>query len=358
VSQSNIPKLKAPGSQTLLVFNYAMDQSDPIFSHQFDVIVGLAGKFGKVVVITQRQASFALPFNVQVINLHWKTSRSISNSLKFLKVFIRVLIDIKPEIVFSHMTEKLSLIAAPLLKILRIPHFLWYAHTSTSISLKVASNFVDAIFTSTAGSCPIKKSHVRIVGQAIDTAKFRGEAPREMYPKNFVHVGRLDNSKNIDSLIQEVLGENSGNTLTLIGAPSNSEAANYWGMIKSKYEHLLKSGELVAYGPIKRSDLPALLAKYDVFIHAFNGSLDKSILEATACGLPVVTTNPEYLSIFGSWSDELRDHSLGLELRGFLNKPLSFRRSELQRRANLVKTDHSFDSWIDKVTVLLTSGDL
>lgn len=357
MAQSNDPNQKAPGNQTLLVFNYAMDQSDPIFSHQFDAIVGLAGKFGKVVVITQRQASFTVPFNVKVINLHWKTGRSFSNSVRFLELLIKVLIDDKPEIVFSHMTEKLSLIAAPLLKILRIPHFLWYAHASTSLSLKITSNFVNAILTSTAGSCPIKKSRVRIVGQAIDTERFRGKVPQKTHPKNFIHVGRLDKSKNIDLLIHKVLIENSDNYLTLVGAPSNSEAEDYWGSIKTKYAHLLKSGKLIAYGPIQRSELPALLINYDVFIHAFYGSLDKSILEATACGLPVVTTNPEYLSIFGSWSDELGNYCLNLELHGFLNKPISVRELELQRRANLVRTDHSFYSWLEKVTLEMTSND-
>lgn len=354
MAKSKISELKGPGDQTLLVFNYAMDPNDPIFSHQFDAVVGLAKKFKKVVVITQKQEPLALPFNVQVINLNWSTGSNISNSVRFLNALTKVLTESKPEIVFSHMTEKLSLIAAPLLKILRIPHFLWYAHASSSISLKISSNIVDAIFTSTTGSCPIVTSRVRILGQAIDVSKFQGRISQFSHPKNYVHVGRLDKSKNIDLLIRKVLVERSGNTLSLIGAPSNSEATIYWENIKSKYANFLSSQQLIANGPIPRSELPALLGRFDLFIHAFNGSLDKSILEATACGLPVVTTNPEFLSIFGTWSGKFEDLDLGTELNAFLNKPLGAREIELKRRASLVKENHSFDSWIEKITLEMT----
>lgn len=351
MAKSKISELKGPGHQTLLVFNYAMDPNDPIFSHQFDAIVGLARKFRNVVVITQKQESLALPFNVQVFNLNWSTGRNFSNSIRFFNALNRVLIESKPEIVFSHMTEKLSLLAAPILKILRIPHFLWYAHTSSSLSLKISSHIVDAIFTSSTGSCPIVTSRVQILGQAIDVSKFRGKVSQISHPKNYVHVGRLDKSKNIDLLIEQVLVKSSGNTLTLIGAPSNSEATIYWENIKSKYSKFLSSQELIANGPIPRSELPALLGRYDVFIHAFNGSLDKSILEATACGLPVVTTNPEYLSFIGCWSEKFDKLDLSAEINAFMNMPLNAREIELERRANLVKENHSFDSWVEKITL-------
>lgn len=354
MAQSKISVLKESKDQTILIFNYAMNPDDPIFSHQLDAVVGLAAKFKKVIVITQKEKASSLPNNVQVINLNWNIGRNISNSTHFLLVLCQVIVEHKPDLVFSHMTEKLSLLAAPLLRIIGIPHFLWYAHSSKSFSLRITSLMVKAIFTSTAGSCAIKASRVRILGQAIDVSKFQGSVPQISDPKNYVHVGRLDRSKNIELLIQQVLINRSGNTLSLIGAPSGTEAAIYWRKIKSKYANFLSTQELVANGPIPRPELPALLGRFDVFIHAFNGSLDKSILEATACGLPVVTTNTEYVSIFGSWSEKFDSSNLGAELSAFLNKPLGTREIELKRRATLVKDNHSFNSWIDKITFEMT----
>lgn len=328
-----------------------MDPNDPIFSHQLDVVIGLARNFKKVAVITHRSKYVETPKNVQVINLDWSTGRNIANTVRFVFVLLKVMRAYKPDLIFSHMTEKSSLIAAPILAFYKIPHFLWYAHTSSSRSLKITSRLVSAIFTSTAGSCPIKSPRVKILGQAIDTSKFRGEISQKSRPTKFVHVGRLDPSKNIEQLIQHVLLAGSENTLTLIGAPSNKEAQVYWEKIKTRYSNFLNSGILIAAGSTQRSNLPKLLAKYDAFIHAYTGSLDKSILEATACGLAVVTTNSEYLKIFGSWSGNSMNSNLDVELAGFLNTPLELRRNELRRRARVVNTDHSFDSWVDKVTL-------
>lgn len=328
-----------------------MDSNDPIFSHQLEAVFGLSMNFKKVVVITQRGKSTVTPSNVKIIDLDWIRGRNILNTIRFQWALIKVMRSIKPDLVFSHMTEKLSLIAAPILKFYKIPHFLWYAHTSSSLSLKITSKLVSAIFTSTAGSCPIKSSRVKILGQAIDTSRFRGEIAQKSHPTNYVHVGRLDPSKNIELLIQQVLLTASGNTLTLIGVPSNLEAMVYWEKVKRRYANFFDSRELIATGPTQRSQLPDILENYDAFIHAFNGSLDKSTLEATACGLAVVTTNPEYQTIFGSWTGKRINFNLDTELSGFLNTPLERRENELRRRASLVNANHSFDSWIEKVTL-------
>lgn len=343
-----------PLKQTLLVLNYAMNEKDPIFSHQADAVAALARNFEKVVVISQNVGRVDVPANVLIIDLKWRQGKDVSNTLKFLSTLIRICVTEKPNLVFSHMTERLSLLASLPLKVLGIHHFLWYAHASTSCSLRISAKLVDKIFTSTPGSCPIDSSKVHVLGQAIDLSIFNGTSVQTEHPTNFIHVGRLDSSKNIQLLIDQVLLNNSTKRLTLVGAPSNPASSLYWNSLKAKNREMLNSKKLIEVGPVPRSELPNLLRKHEVFIHAFEGSLDKSILEATACGLPVITTNPEYLSIFGSWSKDSVKHDLKSELDEFLKLPLSHRVQEIQRRAGLLRERHGFEAWIENLTREMT----
>lgn len=346
-----------PLKKTLLVLNYAMNEKDPIFSHQADAVSALARNFEKVVVISQNVGRVNVPANVLIVDLKWRQGKDFSNTLRFLSALMRICITKKPNLVFSHMTERLSLLASLPLKVLRIHHFLWYAHSSSSRSLRISAKLVDKIFTSTTGSCPIVSSKVHVLGQAIDLSRFNGTSRQVEHPTKFIHVGRLDASKNIKLLINQVLVNSSTNSLTLVGAPSNAASGQYWDSLKAKYRELIDSKNLIEVGPVPRSELPNLLRKHEVFIHAFEGSLDKSILEATACGVPVITTNPEYLSIFGSWSKETSIINLESELTEFLKLPLSIRLQEIQRRANLIRKAHSFEVWIENLTRKMTEGD-
>lgn len=343
-----------PLKQTLLVLNYAMNEKDPIFSHQADAVAALARNFEKVVVISQNVGRVNVPANVLIVDLKWRQGKDVSNTLKFLSALIRVCVTKKPNLVFSHMTERLSLLASLPLKVLGIHHFLWYAHAFSSRSLRISAKLVDKIFTSTTGSCPIDSSKVHVLGQAIDLSRFNGTSVQVEHPTNFIHVGRLDASKNIELLIDQVLRNSSTNSLTLVGAPSNAASSQYWDSLKVKYRDLIDSKNLIEVGPVPRSELPNLLRKHEVFIHAFEGSLDKSILEATACGLPVITTNPEYLSIFGCWSKDSSRINLGSEYTEFLKTPLGHRKREIQRRTRLLGEAHSFEVWIENLTRKMT----
>ena len=339
-----------PVKSSLLVLNYAMDAQNPIFSHQLEVVNALAKKFEKIIVISQKVGDINTPSNVFIIDLNWKEGNDFLNSVKFLFFLLLTIWKLKPDYIFSHMTEKLSMLGALPIKIFNIPHFLWYAHASNSLSLKLTSYFVDKIFTSTIGSCPIKSPKVRFLGQAIDTSMFRGSIKNCEVPTRFLHVGRLDESKNLETLIQCFLVDKPDNSLTFIGSPSNFDAEKYWNSLKIKYRELLHSKKLIEMGPVSRSDLPRLIVDYEIFVHAFIGSLDKAILEATACGLPVITLNTEYHSIFGNWAKKGNLNDLSAEYLGFLELSKTERELELGRRAELVRSEHSFFRWIEKLT--------
>lgn len=341
----------------LLVFNYAMDPKDPIFSHQLDAVVALSLHFQKVLVLTSKGADgLQLPDNVQVLSSRWQPSRPMGGAFRFVLNLFFALIRYSPNVTFSHMTEVQSAIAAPILKFLRTPHYLWYAHVSPSKYVQWSHFWCTGIITSTEGSCPVKSKKVHAIGQAINPQDFQFTS-RNGGGQNFIHIGRLDPSKNLNKIIDLLFSsENAGNDYRLlqIGSPSSPKFDRYKDEIFHKYYNLLDSGALQMISSIPRRDIPKQLSGSDVFIHAFQGSLDKTLVEATMSGLPVVTINREYRKIFGGWASD-PEASLQQELQAYLtlSKGDFDMKSELHRRHTIALTSHSQDHWICALVEIL-----
>ena len=83
----------------------------------------------------------------------------------------------------------------------------------------------------------------------------------------------------------------------------------------------------------------------DVFIHAFQGSLDKTLIEATLAGLPVITINNEYLNEFGTWSQRNTSIDLDNEFSAFMSSPNDQIAKLCKTRQQIAITKHSFDQW-------------
>jgi glycosyltransferase involved in cell wall biosynthesis len=343
----------------LLIFNYAMDPTDPIFSHQLDAVTELSSHFKKIFVLTSRSADgLPLPHNVKVLSSRWRPGQPLRGAFRFTLNLLFVLIRYSPNVTFSHMTEVQSTIAAPLLRLLRIPHYLWYAHVSPSKYIKWSHFWCTGVITSTEGSCPIKSKKVHAIGQAINPKDFQFTS-RQGFGKKFIHIGRLDPSKNLDKIIDLLFcDENAGHKFRLlqIGSPSSPKFNVFKEEIFHKYHKLLDSGSLNIISSISRKDIPKQLSESDVFIHAFQGSLDKTLVEATMTGLPVVTINREYRIIFGSWASD-PEASLQQELEGYLSLMEGDydMESELHRRHMVALTSHSQDHWVCALAEILQS---
>ena len=74
------------------------------------------------------------------------------------------------------MTSIQSTFISPLTRVLRIRHYLWYAHTSNNIYLQISRALTNGIITSTPGSCPIKGRKVYPIGQAVDSKVFNWDS--------------------------------------------------------------------------------------------------------------------------------------------------------------------------------------
>ena len=347
-------------ASNLLVINYAMDEKSQVFSHQIELVNQLSAKFDQITVLTARVGVCNTENNVKVVSFDWVEGKRFSSLLRFLKVFIKTVRSEKFSVLFSHMTSVQSAFISPITRSIKLKHYLWYAHTSNGIFLKVSRLLSDGIITSTPGSCPLKGSKVYPIGQSINSQKFRKKKSNTQPVKNLVHIGRFDPSKNIKEIVYEVKKlrtEFPDLKLEVIGSPSSDRFKDYESNVKAKFDSEVQLGWLKFTPHIPRSSLPEILQTYDCVIHSFQGSLDKTIVEATFAGLPVITINNEYRKIFGGWNliDVGMNNSLKDEAQLLLNLDGSKRQSEVDRRYEVAVEQHELTGWIDRLVSILKS---
>jgi hypothetical protein len=329
-----------------------MDPTSQVFSHQIEVVELLSSYFDEIIVITGTQAPDLEIKNVRIVNLGWKPGRSLRNFNQLLKVF-PIVKSISGEYrVFFHMTDVFAAFFSPYFRLKRKRQILWYAHAHQSKYLKWANKWVDSIVTSTPGSCPETGNKVIYLGQGVDHKFFAQIAFEQLKLDGLIHYGRFDRSKNIDQIISSVefmRYQNSQISLRIIGTPLNNESQLWAREIESSWGYAIRVGWLTFSPAVNRRDIPQIIKENGVFIHAFQGSLDKTLIESTLLGVPVITLNKEYIKIFGSWSPNNSEISLVEEyqfMRALKNKDLI---SELNRRRQLAVQEHSIVQWVDKL---------
>lgn len=343
-------------NKNLLILNYATDEKNQVFAHQIEVVRHFSDKFQKVYVITASKGSDPLPENVELIESKWIQGQHVTNSIRLISKFMRIYIQDRNIVVFSHMTEVQSALISPLTKIARIKHIVWYAHASRSLAMSINQFLLDLIVTSTAGSCPYTGKKVKIVGQAIDDKLFKYFNRNKTAKNKFVHIGRTDPSKKIEKLIQAVENLNDGgfdSTLAIVGKPSTPLFNSYRESLIISRDKLKDPSRVIFCEPVERKFLPEYLNYFDFFIHAFEGSLDKTLVEATLCGIPVLTLNQEYRSNFGQWS-KIANSSIEEEFLALIGLNHEYLTSELKRRRKIAVDQHSLSGWVEKITMLLT----
>jgi hypothetical protein len=105
---------------------------------------------------------------------------------------------------------------------------------------------------------------------------------------------------------------------------------------------------------VSRDVVPGMLQNFDLFIHAYNGSLDKSVLESITSGVPVATLNNEFRVEFGTWNED-QAANLNEELLSCLVEDPKVLVKKLKLQQEIVKESHSLDIWILRLVTILAS---
>ncbi len=205
----------------------------------------------------------------------------------------------------------------------------------------------------------VDASRVKQIYNGVDRAKFqpRRDASPGILPSGFADedsvvfgsIGRMAAVKDYPSLVRafiHLVGESDEARqrarLVVVGE----------GEARAQCQQLLDEADLaeLAWLPGERHDIADCLQALDVFVlPSFNEGISNTLLEAQACGLPVVATrvggNVELVTqgLTGALLDPGDPLALAQVLRSYLNDPVRRQREGAAARAG-IESAHSLDA--------------
>jgi glycosyltransferase involved in cell wall biosynthesis len=295
----------------LLLFNLATDADDPILGFTTRWIQALAKRVEFIHVITMRAGRIEVPENVRVYSVGKEKGYSEPRrAVEFYRYLFRVLREDRIDACFSHMIPIFTVLAAPVLKVKKIPIVTWYAHPSLTWILKLAHHLSDRMVTSVATAYPYRKDKLVVVGQGIDTDLFcpDGSPPEE--PPMILCVGRLSPVKDHPTLIRAaaLLRERWKKPfrVVILGGPAGPKDEPYVRSLHRLVEELNLQDIVSFHPPVPQSALPNWYRRCTVHVNLTpTGFGDKVAWEAMACGRPCLAANEGFRETLGEYAEML-----------------------------------------------------
>lgn len=315
----------------LIFATQKLDPSDPVLGATVPMVRALAARIDELVVLCDSAVASAVPANARVHEFGGRTQAE--RGARFAAALARELRP-KPLGVVAHMVPLYAVLAAPLVRPLRIPLVLWYTHWKGHAVVRAAEAVSTAVVSVDVRSFPLRSRKVHAIGHGIDVGEFAcSETPDG--PLRALVLGRYSPAKGLETILR-------GATLAGVHVEAHGSDATFESY-KRSLASLAEGAELG--GPVARAEVPALFARSHVLINNMRaGAPDKVVYEAAASCLPVLASNPVF------------DDLLPPELRFDRDDPesLAERLRTLDRRRRpelrgLVLRNHSVDHWADGV---------
>jgi len=268
-----------------------VDDRDPILASVAEWVKNFARhpRVGKMVVFTLKTGFFDSPPNVEVVVFRGKNH--LATTVNFYREVGKRLRNI--DYFFVHMGGPYPIWLLPFKLLMNKPIYQWKTHPHIKLEMKISARFCDTkVFTATASSFPMPLSKVKIVGHGIDVRKFSAKN----FPKTgeLIAVGRVAPVKQFESAIELLHYCQREHRVTYqldIYGPVLEKDEPYRRKLCQLIADRGLSDQVFFRGVVAHDQMPDLLSQYRVCLSFNKGALDKSVLEAMACCLPVVTPN-------------------------------------------------------------------
>lgn len=344
----------------LLVVNFEMDRLSRTMPWSQQVVNLLAESCEEVAVLTSRVGHYDPPPNVHMEVMPFPRLMAV-RGLRLGVVALanwqayRLARRYRAEACFVHMAVRWVYYLRPCFSLLRLPVLAWYAHGTVSDELWRVHRAATRIVTSTPEGFRIASDKVRVIGQGVDTDVF-DLPPLEAERNDILAVTRISPRKRIGLLIEvlQCLRDMAGVPclrLRLIGTTITREDQYYEIELRDQVWRLGLQDRVEFVGFVPQPYIPTYYRS--AFLHlnvSQTGSMDKTVVEALACGCPVLTSNEAFLEMLRDYPEfVIHDERPEAITRQVLE--LYARRDQRDRAAlrRLVLGKHDVRSYVKKV---------
>ncbi|MEK7659815.1 MAG: glycosyltransferase family 4 protein [Patescibacteria group bacterium] len=350
----------------LLVITQKVDQNDDVLGFAHEWIRGLSHEFSEVRVICLAQGQSG--WKEQNIHVHSLGKERGGSRIVYI---FRLLYYVHTQrhvydAVLVHMNPEYIVVAGWLWKLYKKYIVLWYAHGTVNTKLRVAAWFADLVLTSTPSGFRIAHPRIRVIGQGIDTSLFTPSYTATTHATQgifrFIYVGRISPIKNVSLLIEatHLLNKKGRHcALDIIGSAATSSDVKYLHRVRQQIDALKLTDAVRMYGSVPNRLLPPYLNAAQCFINAgATGSLDKTMVEAMASGLPVITSNQSFSEIVGgSFGSYMFSPGNLTECTAAMIRVMDMDSNERNKVGEALRAiavrDHSIDQFVRKIRLQL-----
>jgi len=332
---------------TKLVFiTQQVDPGHPALAATVPKLRALADLVDEVVVLADGAVDSVLPPNCRVRT--FRAGHKAGRGIRFEAALTRELRDLRGGAVVAHMCPIYAVLAAPLVRPLRIPLVLWFTHWRASRLLRAAERVSTAVASVDVRSFPLDSRKVCAIGHGIDIGEFPCSPGRDSPGTRLLVLGRYSPAKGLDVVLRAVAESGAEVALDVYGPSLSDEEREHRGELERLASDLGIEGRTVLGDAVPRTEIPGLFATHDALVNNMRaGAPDKVVYEAAAGCLPVLASNPVFDSLLDEEQRFRREDPAGLAERiRTLASMSEAGRTEIGRRLReRVEADHSVQSW-------------
>jgi glycosyltransferase involved in cell wall biosynthesis len=324
-----------------------VDPLHPALAATVPKIRALAALVDEVVVLTDSAAEGVLPPNCRI--RAFRSAHKAGRGLRFEAALARELPGLRGGAVVAHMCPIYAVLAAPLVRPIRIPLVLWFTHWRASRLLRAAERASTAIASVDERSFPLSSRKLRAIGHGIDLSEFPCASSRDGADElRLVALGRYSPAKGLDVVLRAVAVAGDGVRLEVHGPTLSEEERAHRAELERLAAELELDARVLLGDAVARTEVPRLLAAHDALVNNMRaGAPDKVVYEAAAACVPVLASNPVFDSLLDPGQRFGREDpdELAVRIRGLAALGVDDRAALGRRLRERVEASHSVESW-------------
>jgi glycosyltransferase involved in cell wall biosynthesis len=334
----------------LVFITQQVDPAHPALAATVPKIRAIAAGVDEVVVLADAAMPGVLPANCRIRT--FRAGHRLGRGLRFESALTRELSGLRGGAVVAHMCPIYAVLAAPLVRPLRVPLVLWFTHWRASGLLQAAERVSTAVVSVDERSFPLPSRKLRAIGHGIDVSEFTCSAPGGEGAPRLLALGRYSPAKGLEVVLRAVAATADGVRLDAFGPMLSDAEHDHRAELERLVAELGLTERVTLAGAVPRRVVPSLFATHDALVNNMRaGAPDKVVYEAAASCLPVLASNPVFDSLLGPGQRFPRDdpEELAARIRVLAELSVEDRAALGRTLRERVEASHSVESWAEGV---------